>query len=296
MQFSKYDVFLKVLELGSLTKAAEVLGYTQSAVSQTVRALENDFGITLLVRNRMGIALTSEGSQLLPYMQDICGMHYKLREKVDAIKGICSGEIRIGAYHLAACHLLPAIIREFLKEYPSISFQIMEGDYTEIREWIFNGRIDFGFLSIQDIQDLECIPYQEDVMYAVFPSDAPESQAFDFPLAQLGQYPFIYLDEGRVNDCTRIFKKNHVSPQIAYTVKEDDTVLAMVEQHFGMSILPALAQRKHCYDVTFIPTVPSCSRMLGIAIHNRPAASGAVKVFLSFIGKQRESAGHSTRI
>lgn len=289
MMSTKYDIFLKVLELGSLTRAAEHLGYTQSAISQAVRGLENELGITLLVRSRTSLSLTSEGQQLLPYIKEICQMQEQLSERVDAIKGICTGEVRIGAYHLIACHILPKMIRSFLELYPDIIFQIKEGDYTEIRDWITNGTVDFGFMAIQDTKDMECIAYTEDPLYAVFPSDAPECCEPFFDLQKLHSYPFIYLDVGKLNDCAAIFKHNHITPNTVYTVREDDTALSMVENHFGISILPAMAGLKHSYDVTFVQTLPSYNRILGIAIKDRENASRAVKEFIKFMKQCRSN-------
>ena len=72
MSIQKYEAFLKIVETGSLTKAATALGYTQSGISHMLSALEKEWNITLLSRDRAGVSVTAEGLQLLPFVQNIC--------------------------------------------------------------------------------------------------------------------------------------------------------------------------------------------------------------------------------
>lgn len=75
MKKSKYEVFVKVVELGSLSRAADYCNYSQSAVSQIVSSIENELGITLLNRNHAGVWLTSDGEQLLPHIHNLSNAH-----------------------------------------------------------------------------------------------------------------------------------------------------------------------------------------------------------------------------
>jgi DNA-binding transcriptional LysR family regulator len=286
--FSKYHILLRVIELGSLTAAANEIGYTQSAVSQTIRSLENELGITLLIRNRTGLTVTSECRQILPYIRQIMKLQGEVDERILDMKNLCSGEISIGAYHLVACNILPELIRLFQQDYPDVHFKIMEGDSSEIHDWISSGTVDFGFLAIQDIRDMETIPFSQEQMCIVLPSSLPEASEDTFDLMNIEQYPFIYLDEGSSNDCAEIFRKNNIKPHTAYTVKEDATVLGLVEKGLGISFLTELAGENSAYDVKFLPTFPAYYRTIGIAIKDRKTASTAVKRFLTFIEGQRK--------
>lgn len=113
MNILKYLAFIKTVESGSFTKAAEMLNYSQSGISRMINDLENDWQVILLERSRAGVRLTSDGMQLLPYAKNLCEDYQKLQMEVDGLRGLQSGLIRIGTFSSVATHWLPNIIREF---------------------------------------------------------------------------------------------------------------------------------------------------------------------------------------
>jgi DNA-binding transcriptional LysR family regulator len=132
MSIQKYEAFLKIVEMGSLTKAAQALGYTQSGISHMLNALEKEWSLILLSRDRSGIRLTSDGLQTLPFMRNICDMHHELINELENLHGLQSGLIRIGTFTSVAVHWLPDMIKTFQDKYPNINFELLHGDYTEI--------------------------------------------------------------------------------------------------------------------------------------------------------------------
>lgn len=142
MNILKYMAFIKNVEYGSFTKAAEVLNYSQSGISRMINDLEKEWKITLLERNRAGVKLTSDGSRLLPFAKSLCDEYQKLQMQIDDLHGVQSGLIRIGTFSSVATHWLPNIIKAFQKDYPGIDYELLLGDYTEIEEWISKGRVD----------------------------------------------------------------------------------------------------------------------------------------------------------
>ena len=141
----RYKALLKVVEVGSYTKAAEILGYTQPALSQMITALEKEVSITLLYRSRYGIKLTPEGERLFPVIQETVAQYEKLKGMEQEIQGLHSGVVRIGTVSSISCHWLPVIIEEFWKEYPDIQLILRQGDYSSICEWVRNGVVDFVY-------------------------------------------------------------------------------------------------------------------------------------------------------
>lgn len=142
----KYMSFVKTVEYGSFTKAAEILNYSQSGISRMIADLEKEWNIVLLERSKGGVKLTSDGLRLLPYTKNLVKEYEKLQMQVDELNGLRSGLIRIGTFSSVATHWLPNIIREFQRDYPHIDYELLLGDYTEIEEWILEGRVDCGFL------------------------------------------------------------------------------------------------------------------------------------------------------
>ena len=104
MGISKYQAFLKTVELGSITRAAEELGYTQSAVSRMIADLETEWAVSLLVRGRGGVALSPAGAELLPDIRTVCNAQRELTERIGALHGLTRGTIRIGTITSISVH------------------------------------------------------------------------------------------------------------------------------------------------------------------------------------------------
>ena len=135
MNQSKYLVFLKTVELGSITRAAEALGYTQSAVSRVVAELEAGVGLELLTRGRSGVEPTSHGEVMLPYMRAVCNAEKELEEQVAELHGLARGTLRVGTFASVSIHWLPAIMKEFLTLYPGIRFELLsKWEFAEVED------------------------------------------------------------------------------------------------------------------------------------------------------------------
>ena len=93
---NRYIALQKIIELGSFTKAADALGYTQSSISQMIASLENELAIKLLTRSRVGVKLTIEGAELYPYIERSIISYRAMQEKANEIKGLETGIIRVG--------------------------------------------------------------------------------------------------------------------------------------------------------------------------------------------------------
>ena len=150
----KYMAFIRTVECGSFTKAAEQLNYSQSGISRMINDLETEWHVKLLERSRAGVRLTSDGLTLLPYAKSVCEDYRRLQMQIDDLKGLQTGIIRIGTIASVAEHWLPRIISRFRQDYPNIDYELLIGDYGEIEQWISDGRVDCGFI---------CSPIQPDL-------------------------------------------------------------------------------------------------------------------------------------
>lgn len=282
MNLSKYEILLKVVELGNITKTAEYFGYTQSAVSQVIKSLEDELGVVLLLRSRAGLSLTSEGNELITDIKDIVEAKNTLCKHIEQFQELHRGNLRIGAFHSIAANMLPELIHGFNILYPEIKLELMEGDFTELENHLTTGKIDLAFLSIRDIKNFETIPLKEDPLYAILPKNHPMLNTDKLPLNALINEPIIYLDEGNYNDSNVIWKKLAVRPNIKYTCKEDNTIQAMVEKGLGIAILPESTVLRTSYDIEIKETDPLYSRTLGIAVRDKHQLSFAAKEFIKY--------------
>ena len=191
MGIQKYLVFIKAVEYGSFTKAADVLGYSQSGISRMINDLEREWKVSLLERGRSGVHLTSDGKELLPYAKNICSEHEKMMMQVDELHGLQSGLIRIGAFSSMATHWLPDIIKNFKEDYPHIDYELFLSDYSEIENWIFEGRVDCGFLRLPVRPEFETVFLEEDRLLVILPENHPLADCERFPAKALCDEPFM---------------------------------------------------------------------------------------------------------
>ena len=283
MNIQKYKAFIKTVEYGSFSQAAIRLSYSQSGISRMIADLEKEWGVTLLERGRGGIRLTSDGTKLLPFMKKVCEEFDSLQQQVDELNGLQSGLIRIGTFSSVATHWLPPVLKRFQHDYPNIDFELLMGDYSEIEEWILDGRVDFGFLPLPVSDKLTTIVMDEDPLLAVIPKDNPYANQISFPVEALCDYPFILLEKGEKGDVTYIFEENKINPQIRFTTLDDYAIMSMVENGLGISILPGLILKRNPYDIAVKELSKPAKRTIVLAMRDPNAASLAVRKFIEYL-------------
>ena len=283
MNLQKYLSFVKTVEYGSFTKAAEILNYTQSGISRMIADLEKEWNVTLLERSKNGVKPTSDGLKLLPYAQNLCADFDKLKMQVDELNGLQSGLIRIGTFSSVATHWLPNIIKEFQKDYPNIDYELLLGDYTEIEEWIHTGRVDCGFLRLPTHTDFDTIFLEEDKLMAIIPEKHPLKDCEKFPVAALCKEPFMLLEKGAKAEISEIFERNNLTPNVKFTTWDDYAVMSMVESGLGIAILPELILKRVPYRIIAKELDVPAYRNIGLALRDKKTASLAVKRFVEYL-------------
>lgn len=280
----RYTAFCKILECGSFTKAAEALGYTQAAVSQMIRSLEAEFSLTLLTRTRTGIRLTREGEELYPLIQKCVLVHRELHDRVGEIRGLTSGEIRIGTFSSMSQRLLPGVMSDFSLEYPGIRIVLSPGDNTTLPERIRAGLIDFGFVYPAAATGLTVLPFAQDEFRAVFAENHPCAAKSSVSLATLAEEPLIVVEEGGINTVLGAFESAGLSPNVKFRIHDDYTILSMVETGIGVSILPAmLLNRADAYRIKTVPIETPVRRTVGIAFQREELLPISAKRFIRFL-------------
>lgn len=279
----KYRAFIKAVECGSFTRAAELLHYSQSGISRMIGDLEREWGLSLLERGKTGVRLTSDGMSLLPLARSVCSEFDRLQAQVDELNGLQAGLIRIGTFSSAATHWLPNIIREFQKDYPNIDYELLLGHYGEIEEWISEGRVDCGFLRLPTLPELETVFLEEDMFLAALPENHRLAQLERVPLAALCDEPFLLLEKSDNAEISEIFRREGLTPRVRLTTLDDYAVMSMVESGLGISILPRLILRRVPYRIVTKELEAPAYRRIGLALRSSKTASLAVRRFLDYI-------------
>ncbi len=283
MNIQKYMALIKTVEYGSFTRAAEALSYSQSGISRMIHDLEKEWNVTLLERGRAGVRLTSDGLKLLPYAKNVCTEYMKLQMQVDELNGLQSGLIRIGTFSSVATHWLPNIIKEFQKDFPNIDYELLLGDYTEIEEWILEGRVDCGFLRLPAHPDLETVFLEQDRLLVILPESHPLANCGRFPVPALCDDPFMLLEKGAKAEISEIFERCGLTPKVHFTTWDDYAIMSMVESGLGISILPELILKRTPYHIVAKELEIPAYRSIGLALRDKKSASLAVKRFLDYL-------------
>ncbi len=279
----KYEAFIEAVDTGSFTRAAEALSYTQSGISRMIAELERSWGIKLLVRGRGGVELTSEGRIILPYVRDVCAKQRNLQMEIDSLSGLASGVIRIGTFSSVAAQWLPNVIERFQADYPNIDYELVIGDYAEIREWIASGRVDCGFLLLPTEADFDTITLGSDRMLAVLPPDHALAKNPVVKLADLAREPFLLDEQGSDTMVVDLFRDAGITPEIRLKTPDDYVIMAMIESGLGVSILPELILKRVPYNLTIRPLDVDAIREIGFAVRNQKSASLAVRTFEQYL-------------
>lgn len=279
----RYLALQKIVQTGSFSKAAEALGYTQSAMSQMISSLEEELSMKLLNRFRTGTQLTLEGEALYPYMEQTIYHYFSMQEKAKEIRGLDTGMIRMGTLASISAHWMPKLLKEFQALYPGVEFVIHQGDYTSIQNWIKTGAVDFGFVNPKAVNGLQTIPLKEGIMLAVFPEHHALAQKEIVPLSELAEEPFILLEEGHYYEPLEAFEQIGKRPNIKYTIHDDYAIMTMVEAGLGISILAELVLRRTNYRLLLRKTEPPVYRTIAIGYRDVYSLPIASKRFLEYL-------------
>lgn len=284
MNHSKYEIFAKTAELGSLSKAAQALSCTQSGVSRAIAALEHELSLTLLTRGRHGAVLTPEGEQILPAVYSILNAEELLHKTAAGMRENLSGRVRVGAFTSVAVHWLPAIIKEFQHIFPRVDFDVMSGDYHDLDTWLTEDTIEIGFVALPcGIPGCACTSLFKDRLMAVLPKNHRLASLKRFPMSEIANEAFISLQEGGNHDARHALELAGVQANVKFTTTDDYAIIAMVEQGLGISIMPELLLSGHSAQVRVMELENEASRTIGIAIPEFAQHNPCVQRFAAHI-------------
>ena len=281
MESKKLEALLMAVDLGSFTKAAEVLGYTQSGLTHMMNSLEKEVGFTLLERGRSGVRLTEEGERIAPAVREFLQANARLDSVIEQVASSRTEIIRVSAYASIAMHWLPGIIQRFREECPDVDVDIRMAAHVDVPyELLAQGKMDAILVSPQDEGQYEWVHLADDPMFAVLPKDFDTQGMTAFPLAAFEARDFIMPSQGFDKDIMRIFNRIGGKPHILPTWVADPPDISMVSHGLGVSMMTELTVRGRTDGVKLLPVEPASSRELGLAVRSLDAASDGLRHFI----------------
>ncbi|MDO5446056.1 MAG: LysR family transcriptional regulator [Eubacteriales bacterium] len=285
MNLKKYEAFYYTATLGSVTAAAGQMGCSQSALSHLLLDFEKDLGFPLLTKNRAGAKLTSQGGLLLPEIKTLLKQVEKVSNLAEKIRENQAGTIRIATFTSVAVHWLPRMMQAFGESHPLVDFKLENGDYYDVETWLKNGSVDLGFVPLPGPQGIPVLELYRDRLLAILSKNHPLSALSKLPVSVVEKEKFISLLESSNHDARRVLDAGGVTPNVAYTTKDDYAIIAMVAQGLGISIMPELLLRGQSDHVAVLDLDPPAYRTIGIAVPNMDSAPLYLKEFITFVQK-----------
>ncbi len=283
MNTQRIKVLLAAIDNGSLTKAGQIYGYTQSAVTQMMHAMEEDTGFPLLIKNNKGVEPTQEAKMLLPTMRKLLNIEEKLEQEKAEILGIHKGTIRVGSFVSTSINWVPQVLEFFSENHPDVEFMIEECGHEEMIQGINDGTLDIGLMSEPSNSSIEFIPILEDPLMVVF-TEKYDLSSYDYvPVDVLRDYPFIMTYRTYDLDPHLVFEKAGFMPEVRYFSRDDTAVLSMVKKGLGLAILPELTLEEFPGNYESRMLDPEAYRMLGIGIKSVKEAGPLTRAVIKYI-------------
>ena len=277
MDSKKLEILVTAADLGSFTKASEVVGYTQSGLTHMMDALEKEIGFPLLQRNHSGIQLTDQGLQLMPAIREFLRANANLENQIQSIAQQKTDVIRIAAYASIAMQWMPEILYRFRRLCPEVNVDLRMVDHAlEPFELLENGKTDVIFASRQNYSCCDWVPLYQEKMLAILPRDYPLQQEV-FYLKDFAGQDFIMPYGKFENDVNAALEPVGVRLNAQQSRVDDETVIRMVGKGLGVSMMTELMIRGRTDDVQCVPVYPPAIRELGMGTHIRKQETDSIR-------------------
>ncbi|MGI5976889.1 MAG: LysR family transcriptional regulator [Candidatus Limivicinus sp.] len=274
---------LTALEKGSLTGAAEELGYTQSGLTHMMNSLEEELGLKLLVRSKSGVHLTPAGQDLLPNIKTLTECADDLEHCAGLLRERSFSTLRLGAYSSAAGQWIPSILSELYSVNPQLDVSITVLNIEEAYSAVKNETLDCAIVSHQPdlCQGLLWIYLCADPFRAILPPARWENGR-PFPVSNFNGEKFLMPADGFEKDILPALAAgdSEVKPKIRYTNLSDAAIASMVAHDLGVSVLTELVLKSIHEDMTICPLDPPASRTMGIIVNEQKKNDKNLKMLI----------------
>lgn len=282
MTLAQLRLLLAVSEAGSFTLAGTVLGMTQSGVSQALGGLEDELGSELIERGRGGARLTALGRSVAFHAREALAHVESIRQKAADAAGLASGRLRIGCFPSIVTSILTDLLRSYRDRYPGIDVVVLEGSDAEIHGWLYARAVDLGIVTLP-VEGLETTPMGRDEWLAIVPQRHGLANRPSVTLSELSASPFALSRGGCEARLIALMDKAGLSIRPSFEVRDVTTLLTMVRQRLGVSIVPGLALPQKFAGIRAIRLSPQAFRPFGLVSLRNVTNPPAVSAFVSLV-------------
>ncbi len=240
LNLRQVECFVRSVEAGTMTAAAEQLLVSQSAVSLAVAGLENALGTQLLVRRRSrGLALTAAGRRFLPQAKELLAHAEDVRADVQSEGSELSGRLVVGCFRTAAPFVLPGLLETFAAEHPGVRLDFIEGPLPELERALKEGRCEVALVYDLDVgPGIECDALYQTEPYVLLSPGHPLAAQEELALATLAEHPMVMLDVPPSSAYFHgVFAEAGVEPDVRFNVSSYELLRSLVARDLGYGLL-----------------------------------------------------------
>lgn len=289
MQIESLKVFCDLAETESFTRAAQINGVTQSAVSQQISSLERQFKSLLIERSKKKFRLTREGQVLYEYSKQIIQTYEGLFSKLQEIKNVISGSIRVATIYSIGLHDLPPYLKKFLKAFPTVNVHVEYRRSNQVYDDVLSNVVDLGLVAYPNKDPkLEVVPLRKDMMVVICHPEHALGKRKSVKLAELNGLKFIGFqpDIPTRQAIDRVLKEHEIQVQHVMEFDNIETVKRAVEINAGVAIVPQGTVEQEISKLTLAEVKledVQFHRPLAAIYKKTKVLSPAVKQFLSIL-------------
>lgn len=281
IKLSQLRALVAIADCGNFSEAALQLEVTQSTISHAIATLEDELGVTLLQRGRHGARLTPVGDRITAHARDVLGLLDTIGSEANQARGVQGGTLRIASFRSVATHVLPGAIARLHRRYPTIAISVHEMDEVhQLKQALVKGEVDLCVAETVNDNDVETLHIFDDDYVALLPPGyRPKSG--QLTVDDMRQMPIIGSSHSSCGLRIRTVLGAQEHPlEIAYCIRHDSSMVAMVQQGLGIAILPRLAAAPVPPDVQIVPMPFPISRPIGATILKDALHTPALYAFL----------------
>jgi DNA-binding transcriptional LysR family regulator len=298
MDWQQFLYFKRLSEVQNISRAADELGLTQSALSRSISKLEEELGVPLFERKSRGVILNPYGKSFLVHvnrvLQEIIIAKQELMDMIDPL----NGTISLAFIPTLGVNFVPDIIGEFREKFPNINFQLTQDRTKKIISQLDFAEIDLGFCAPnEEVENISTIPVVNEELFLIVPKNHTLSQQKHVNLEEVANEPFvIYKHESVLREVIdRLCHDAGFKPIIAFEGVEDTTIAGLVAANFGIALIPYLPG----LDLSKVSILricePKCRRLIYMAWRTNGYMSPAAVHFKDFVLEKKSKIGLSNR-
>ncbi|MCT8088669.1 LysR family transcriptional regulator [Acinetobacter sp. C_4_1] len=284
MNLAAFEAFIKVMETGSISMAADLLFITQPAVTKRIHSLEEYFGVKLFESAGRGVQATHAAHSLLPkvknWLNELGDIHHTLSHEQEQVQG----KLKIGTSHHIGLHHLPQHLRNYVQKFPDVTLDVHFVDSEQAHEQVLAGDLELAFLTLPPKGDerLSYVTIWNDPLVFVVAPFHPLAQKKHLSLEDLIQYPSLLpASQTYTTQITLAeFEKQGVKPKITMSNNPLESIRMLVSIGLGWSVLPKTLLNQ---DLQMLDINVQMQRQLGMVWHPGRTQSRAVQELVAMM-------------